>query len=697
MKVILHGYAGSLDYNATADIRRAYMRIPNVNVLAVDWGELATLPCYPAAAFNTVQVGHCTANMLLALSILDERFKPEDAHLIGFSLGAHAAAYAANYLKKLTGALQKRITGLDPALPFFSTPQLSWKLDSTDAHYVDIIHTDAGYLGKAEALGHADFYVNGGSKQPICKGEEYEHLCSHNAAPAYFAESIISKVGFYGSKCSSYIEHILRWCPADNKDTREIMGEPSKPGTVGVFYVQTNEKQPFAKVFFAQATPIKSNKFLILRNATEPPNRRDVTIGSCVLVLARTCPDPDVRFYLFTRRNPTVRQYVIFGRTVEESNITKSNFDPKLPTKVIIHGYNSDMYLGPLIDMRAEYLQRDRYNIFALDWSPLAPSPCYPTAVHNTRHAGECLAQMLTTLRKIGAKNVHVIGFSLGAHVPNFAAVAMRPHVIERVTGLDPAMPLFATAEPDDRLDESDALFVDVIHTNALVQGQIISSGHVDFYMNGGVTQPGCWQGPENPFACSHHRAPDYFCESINSRKGFWGWSCPSFLYYLLGLCPPRSNQIQAGEDCAPNSKGFHLVETRSDMPFALGKITELSESNGQDTRDVFNQLQRLTLYPTKPQQSTMNRDDWGKLEGGFNNIQGAIYVPRNLKTTQDEDWDLSHIPVFQTNNLAKRSHNKNSNSKITIENEINDENLRMLMDDFCGLKCDSNKRFDDE
>lgn len=78
-----------------------------------------------------------------------------------------------------------------------------------------------------------------------------------------------------------------------------------------------------------------------------------------------------------------------------------------------------------------------------------------------------------------------------------------------------------------------------------------------------------------------------------------------------------------------------------------------------------------------------MNRDDWGKLEGGFNNIQGAIYVPRNLKTTQDEDWDLSHIPVFQTNNIAKRSYNKNSNSKITIENDISDENLRMIMDDF--------------
>lgn len=58
--------------------------------------------------------------------------------------------------------------------------------------------------------------------------------------------------------------------------------------------------------------------------------------------------------------------------------------------------------------------------------------------------------------------------------------------------GLDPALPLFITADKNNKLDASDAGFVDVIHSNALVQGQIERCGTVDFYMNGGILQPGC-------------------------------------------------------------------------------------------------------------------------------------------------------------------------------------------------------------
>lgn len=47
------------------------------------------------------------------------------------------------------------------------------------------------------------------------------------------------------------------------------------------------------------------------------------------------------------------------------------------------------------------------------------------------------------------------------------------------------------TVSKDEKLDSSDADFVDVIHTNALIQGKIEKCGHVDFYMNGGVMQPG--------------------------------------------------------------------------------------------------------------------------------------------------------------------------------------------------------------
>ena len=51
-----------------------------------------------------------------------------------------------------------------------------------------------------------------------------------------------------------------------------------------------------------------------------------------------------------------------------------------------------------------------------------------------------------------------------------------------------------------------------------------------------------------DPFGCDHHRAPAYFAESITSNKGFWGWYCPSFTRFLLGLCPPRYPAVIMGD-----------------------------------------------------------------------------------------------------------------------------------------------------
>lgn len=53
-------------------------------------------------------------------------------------------------------------------------------------------------------------------------------------------------------------------------------------------------------------------------------------------------------------------------------------------------------------------------------------------------------------------------------------------------------MPLFATIDDSKKLDKEDAKFVDVIHTNALEKGKLEAVGHVDFYVNGGMSQPGC-------------------------------------------------------------------------------------------------------------------------------------------------------------------------------------------------------------
>ena len=67
--------------------------------------------------------------------------------------------------------------------------------------------------------------------------------------------------------------------------------------------------------------------------------------------------------------------------------------------------------------------------------------------------------------------------------------------------GLDPAGPYFEGTPEEVRLDSTDAAFVDVIHTDAeklidLGFGTNQISGHIDFWPNNGLNQPGCDQVP---------------------------------------------------------------------------------------------------------------------------------------------------------------------------------------------------------
>ena len=62
---------------------------------------------------------------------------------------------------------------------------------------------------------------------------------------------------------------------------------------------------------------------------------------------------------------------------------------------------------------------------------------------------------------------------------------------------MDPAEPSFEHHPTITRLDAADAQFVDIIHSNGapITQGGaglMQVSGHVDFYPNGGKSQPGC-------------------------------------------------------------------------------------------------------------------------------------------------------------------------------------------------------------
>lgn len=59
------------------------------------------------------------------------------------------------------------VTGLDPARPLIK-PGIQNRLDSGDAKSVQVMHTNAGYYGEGGRVGHVDFCVNGGKRQPYC-------------------------------------------------------------------------------------------------------------------------------------------------------------------------------------------------------------------------------------------------------------------------------------------------------------------------------------------------------------------------------------------------------------------------------------------------------------------------------------------------------------------------------------------------
>lgn len=104
-------------------------------------------------------------------------------------------------------------------------------------------------------------------------------------------------------------------------------------------------KPSFIETVYADTTEIPTT-------SVPQTTNRDITIGPCTWVIGRKCPDDDIAFYLYTRKNPSDRQHLKIDNNLEASNITNSFYDSKHPSKIIIHGYNSDMFLNPLQMMK---------------------------------------------------------------------------------------------------------------------------------------------------------------------------------------------------------------------------------------------------------------------------------------------------------------------------------------------------------
>ncbi|XP_006618059.1 pancreatic lipase-related protein 2-like isoform X4 [Apis dorsata] len=240
---------------------RCYNELGCLNITR-NWYHLIHRPLnvfpLPREVINTRFILYTNENLIETNYGLDLN----DVHLIGHSLGAHTAGYAG---EKMGGNIG-RITGLDPAEPYFQGMPNHLRLDYTDAKLVDVIHTDGksifflglpGY-GMSQPCGHLDFYPNNGKEQPGCTDlsettpslpltlikeglEEASRVlvaCNHVRAIKLFIESINSKCQYVAHECSSYASFLRGECfscKSNNSLSCGIMGyhADTSPALIG--------------------------------------------------------------------------------------------------------------------------------------------------------------------------------------------------------------------------------------------------------------------------------------------------------------------------------------------------------------------------------------------------------------------------------------------------------------------------------
>uniref|UniRef100_A0A2I4ASV5 Lipase member H n=1 Tax=Austrofundulus limnaeus TaxID=52670 RepID=A0A2I4ASV5_AUSLI len=243
-----------------------------------------------------------------------------------------------------------------------------------------------------------------------------------------------------------------------------------------------------------------------------------------------------VRLLLYTRHND------VCGVLLSHTNLTQHpQFNMSKPTTFVVHGYRPTGSPPVWLYITKMLLDREDMNAILVDWNHGATTLDYLRAVKTTRKVSDNLTAFIKMMQDHGASlsSIHMIGVSLGAHISGMVGANFNGS-IGRITGLDVAGPSFNNKPPEDRLDPTDAQFVDVLHTDTDALGFREPLGHIDFYANGGADQPGCPKtifSGGSYFKCDHQKSVFLFLDTVNRTCFTRAYPCSSYEDFLAGKC----------------------------------------------------------------------------------------------------------------------------------------------------------------
>ncbi|XP_050741107.1 phospholipase A1 2 isoform X1 [Drosophila biarmipes] len=259
-RIVIHGWMSQSKGSHIRKVKNAYLslthpgingepaRYEDFNVIVCDWSKTSTNINYYEVAKTVEDMGALLAELVRYLH-QEADMHYDDVYVIGHSLGAQIAGSAG---KQIMPHRFNTIYALDPAGPQFREKSDEYRIDASDASYVESIQTSVSF-GFEQPVGHATFYPNYGKNQKKC----YVYGCSHKRSHDYFIETLTSPAGFWGPRCERHEDG--SWILLLSDGEFRMGGEPSIPKN-GTFYVKTYSKPPYAMGH---------------RWQTEPPPRED--------------------------------------------------------------------------------------------------------------------------------------------------------------------------------------------------------------------------------------------------------------------------------------------------------------------------------------------------------------------------------------------------------------------------------------
>lgn len=241
-------------------------------------------------------------------------------------------------------------------------------------------------------------------------------------------------------------------------------------------------------------------------------------------------------------------------------SLVSVGFDPNKTTVIMIPGYRTENQVDWMDSMVWDWLNAADVNLILVTWAS-ANHGFYEKAAANIPYVSRQITILLHYLSQISGidmthdpdfmESIHLVGHSCGSHIAAFVGRDFSG-LLGRITGLDPAGPIFDKFEPEFRLNRKNAKLVDVYHSNMGIldrrvlacaiyrdqynsvlpfcnslpnqgrnanpalpgafMGLVGDIGDINFYLNDGHMQPGCtdWSN-----MCDHSRVVEMLSDSL--------------------------------------------------------------------------------------------------------------------------------------------------------------------------------------